>query len=102
MSILEPLAAILIPEIRDLIEATRAQTQVTLALQDECCVSNQAVVALQAKCCATNQAVVALQEESRATNQAKSPTPSSILAERWQITLASLLCKSPLAAHQAD
>ncbi|WAR51953.1 hypothetical protein PtB15_1B390 [Puccinia triticina] len=70
MSILEPLAAILIPEIRDLIEATRAQTQVTLALQDECRVSNRAVVALQAECCATNQAVVALQEESRATNQA--------------------------------
>ncbi|WAQ81060.1 hypothetical protein PtA15_1A398 [Puccinia triticina] len=65
----EPLGAILIPEIRDLIEATRAQTQVTLALQAECCATNQAVVALREESRATNQAVVALREESRANNQ---------------------------------
>ena len=55
MDIIEPLAAILIPEIRELIHATQAQTQATLALHEECQATNQTVLVIRDECRASNQ-----------------------------------------------
>ncbi|OAV99183.1 hypothetical protein PTTG_00006 [Puccinia triticina 1-1 BBBD Race 1] len=54
----EPLAAVLIPEIRELIQATRAQTHDALALQNECRANNNVILALRDECRANNRVVM--------------------------------------------